>query len=61
MQQELMLPHREGHQPWQKCKFDHWVMPCTVGQSQLKQNAAVNIRATTPGQLAYCHFASIAE
>jgi len=36
-------------------------MPCTVGQSQLKQNAAVNIRATTPGQLAYCHFASIAE
>lgn len=56
MQQELMLPHREGPQPWQRCKFDHWGMPCTVGQPQLNQNchAAVVIRATTPGQLAFC-------
>ncbi len=35
MQQELMLPHREGPSPWQECKFNHW--GCHVQQANHNQ------------------------
>lgn len=41
MNQEPILPHSVWPQPWQEYNLmhsNHWVTPCTKGQSRLNQN-----------------------